>query len=189
MVAALLMMVVAIWNAPPATLGEASIREAVRRQRMAPSAVTLTNESLGPMPPPAATIPRPDAPVVSDAPVVDPAATTDAKADAKNDAKPEVKDEAWWRARITAARETLSRDRLMLDALQSRVSALANDIAGRDDPAQREQLIAARQQALDELERVRKQIHAGLLAISAIEEDARKAAVPAGWIRDEAMGR
>lgn len=187
MLAALLMMLVAIWNAPPATLGEAAIREAVRRQKMAPSAVTLTNESLGPVPP-TATVPLPGPPVIAGDPVVEPPVTVEAK----TGVTPEVvKDAAWWRARITAAREALTRDRLMRDALQSRISALANDIAGRDDPAQRAQLMAARQQALDELERVRKQIDAGVLAISAIEDEARKAGVPAGWIRDAdgEMGR
>ncbi len=174
MVAALLMMVVAVWNAPPATLGEAAIREAVRRQKMAPSAVTLTNESLGPAPP-AVTIPLPEVPVAADAGTAAPPAGTDAK--------PEVRDAAWWGARMTAARETLARDRLLADALQGRVASLTSEIAGRDDPAQRAQLMTARQQALDELERTKKQIDAGVLAITAIEDEARKAGVPPAWIR------
>lgn len=184
MVAALLLMVVAIWNAPPATLGEAAIREAVRRQTMAPSTVTMTNDSLGPMPPTTA-IPLPDPPVAG-APPAGPPVPAPPKTDVKAEV---VKDAAWWRARITAAREALARDRLLLDALQSRVSAQASDIAGRDDPAQRAQLMTARQQALDELERLRKQIDTDVLAIAAIEDEARKAGVPAGWIRDEEMGR
>lgn len=174
MVTALLWMLVHVWNAPPATLGEAAMREAVRRTHLPASTRVITNDTLGPAPP------APAAPVTPAAP---PTAGAQAGAAEKPDPKTDVKDEAWWRARITTARETLARDRLLRDAMQTRVSALANDIASRDDPEQRAQLIAARQLALAELDRLIKQIDADAKAITAIEDEARKAGVPAGWIR------
>lgn len=174
MVAALLWMLVHVWNAPPASLGEAAMREAVRRSHLPASTRVITNETLGPAP---AVPGRPVTPPAAPASGVQPGGTE------TPGAKPEVKDEAWWRARITTARETLARDRLLRDAMQTRVSALANDIASRDDPEQRAQLTAARQLALAELDRLIKQIDADTKAITAVEDDARKAGVPPGWIR------
>jgi hypothetical protein len=94
-----------------------------------------------------------------------------------------VKDEAFWRARIGAARSALERSRIFADALQSRLNALATDIVNRHDPAQRSQLELERQRALAELERVKKEMSDQTKAIADIEEDARKAGVPPGWLR------
>lgn len=174
MVAALLWMLVTIWNTPPATLGEASMREAVRRQRMAPATRVINDETVGP--PPVRAVPT-----EPDVAVTDPAAA--AAAGARPEAKPELKDPAWWRARMAAAREALERDRLLVTALESRVAALATDIVNRDDPAQRALLVAARIAAIEELERMQKQVMADEAAILEIEEDARKAGVPPGWLR------
>jgi hypothetical protein len=99
------------------------------------------------------------------------------------------KDAAWWQKRISTARDTVARDRLLVAALGSRVNALANDIASRDDLEQRALLITARQQALAELDRLKTQIDEGIAAIAAIQDEARKAGVPPGWIRDEPMRR
>jgi hypothetical protein len=85
---------------------------------------------------------------------------------------------------MTTAREAVVRDRVLVSALASRVAALANDIASRDDPEQRAQLMAARQQALAELDRMTTQVSDGERAITAIEDEARKAGVPPGWIRN-----
>jgi hypothetical protein len=94
-----------------------------------------------------------------------------------------AKDEAYWRARVTAAREAVERSRIFADALQSRINALTTDFVNRDDPAQRAQLDLEKQRALAELERVRKEIADQTKAISDIEEEARKAGVPPGWLR------
>jgi hypothetical protein len=97
------------------------------------------------------------------------------------DAKP--KDEQYWRSRMAEARSALERSRIFGDALQSRINALNADIVNRDDPAQRTQLELERQRALAELEQVKKEIAAQTKAISDIEEEARRAGVPAGWLR------
>lgn len=88
-----------------------------------------------------------------------------------------------WRARITRARDDLHRNEVFGEALQSRINALTSDFAARDDPAQRAQLADDRQKALEELERVKKDIETSRKAIADIEEQARKAGVPPGWLR------
>jgi hypothetical protein len=95
----------------------------------------------------------------------------------------EVKDEAHWRSRMTDARSALERSRIFGDALQSRINALTTDIVNRADPAQRAQLELERQRALAELDRVKKEIADQTRAITDIEEEARKAGVPPGWLR------
>jgi hypothetical protein len=95
----------------------------------------------------------------------------------------ETKDEAYWRGRMTQARSALERLRIFNDALQSRLNALATDIVNRDDPAQRSQLELERQRAIAEMDRVKKEMADQTKVIADIEEDARKAGVPPGWLR------
>ena len=57
------------------------------------------------------------------------------------------------------------------------------DFVNRDDPAQRAKLEADRKTALAELERVKKELETQTKGIAAIEEEARRAGVPAGWLR------
>jgi hypothetical protein len=97
--------------------------------------------------------------------------------------QPTEKDEAWWRKRITDAREQLDRTRFLSDAMQTRINSLTNDWAARDDPAQRAVLAADRARALEELQRLQKDIDTQTKAIAAIEEEARRAGVPPGWLR------
>jgi hypothetical protein len=94
-----------------------------------------------------------------------------------------VKDEKYWRGRIDDARSQLNRNQLLLDALQSRVNALSTDFVNRDDPAQRALIAEDRQKALAELERTRQEIERLRKLIADIEEEARKAGVPPGWLR------
>ncbi len=175
-VAIWLWVVVQVWQAPPASLGEAALREAVRRQVSSASAFQLTDAEIGP-PPPRPAAPPPATAADAAAKAVDPAAKA-----AGGETAP-VKDQAWWQARLTTARETLTRNRLLLDALASRIAALDADIAGRDDPAQRAILMQAREAALTERERLTKQVAADAQAIEDIREEGRKAGVPPGWIR------
>jgi hypothetical protein len=69
------------------------------------------------------------------------------------------------------------------DALQSKINALWADFTARDDPAQRAQLELERKRALAEQERVKGEIEKQKKAIADLEEEARKAGVPPGWIR------
>ena len=110
-----------------------------------------------------------------------------AKADAakKDDASKAdpTKTEKYWRDRMDAAREDVRRNQAFASALQSRINGLSADFTSRDDPAQRAQIADERQKALAELDRVNKAVTDGNKAIADIEEEARRAMVPAGWIR------
>ena len=95
----------------------------------------------------------------------------------------ETKTEAYWKQKLTAERDGLGRAQTFAEALQSRINALTTDFAARSDPAQRDVIGANRQKALAELDRVKKEIEQHTKAITDIQEDARKAGVPAGWVR------
>jgi hypothetical protein len=99
------------------------------------------------------------------------------------DDKTVVKDEAYWSGRMRDLRAQLERDQTFMDALQSRINALTTDYVNRDDPAQRRQIGIDREKALSELDRVRKAVEDDTRAIPALEDEARRAGVPAGWLR------
>lgn len=168
----LLEMFLNVWNAPPASLGELARREAVRRHAVAAAVKSMTAADLGPAPE------RPPKPVP-------PPSTTEETAKAGEKAAEPPKDEKWWRARITAARAALERDKLLHAALENRIATLTRDSVNRDDPAQRAVLINERLRALQELELLKKQLIADADAIAAIEEEARQAGIPPGWIRGD----
>ena len=97
-------------------------------------------------------------------------------------AKP-ANDEKYWRGRINAAREEIRRNEMFRDALQTRINALSADFAGRDDPYQRAKIADDRQKALAELARLTIEIATSTRLIAEIEEEARRAGVPPGWLR------
>lgn len=94
-----------------------------------------------------------------------------------------AKDQAYWSGRIQAARAALDRTQIFADSLQSRINALTTEFVNRDDPAQRAKLEGDRKAALAELERVKKELEEQRKAITAIEDEARRANVPSGWLR------
>ena len=95
----------------------------------------------------------------------------------------EKRDQAYWSGRMSTARSTLERTRMFGDALQSRINALSADFVNRDNPVEKRKIEEDRKAALAELERVKKEIETQTKAIAAIEEEARKAGVPSGWLR------
>jgi hypothetical protein len=84
---------------------------------------------------------------------------------------------------MTDARGALERSRMFAEALQSRINALTRDFYARDDPAQRGVVEADRQKAIAELGRVESEIQQQIKAIADLEEEARRAGVPPGWLR------
>jgi hypothetical protein len=91
-------------------------------------------------------------------------------------------DEKQWRERMAAARSDLSRTQLYAESMQSRINALKNDVFNLDYPARgvaEKQLNAS----TAELEKLKKDVEAKTKAIAAIQEEARRAGVPAGWVR------
>jgi hypothetical protein len=95
----------------------------------------------------------------------------------------EQKDETWWKNRITQVREELRRNEMFAEALQTRINALSADFVNRDDPFQRGRIGVDRDKAISELARVKGEIERAKKQIEDIEEEARKAGVPPGWVR------
>ena len=63
------------------------------------------------------------------------------------------------------------------------MNALSADFVNRDDPYQRAKIGEDRQKALAEMDRVKVEIAEQKKKIEDIEEEARKAGVPPGWLR------
>lgn len=93
------------------------------------------------------------------------------------------KDETWWRNRMLQAREAQRRAESFAAALQSQINGLTTDVVNRDDPYQRAKLADSRLKALSELQRVTGEIEQAKKDIVDIEEEARRANVPPGWLR------
>lgn len=98
-------------------------------------------------------------------------------------AAPELRDQAYWSSRMATARAAVERSRLFAEALQSRINALATDFVNRDDPAQRAVIETDRKTALAELDKVKKEMTEQQQQIAAIEDEARRAGAPSGWLR------
>ena len=162
------------------TLSEVARREQERRKAIKSSGKVLTNKDL----PASAQQPAPTSTETTTAPAPaegdKKAAAGQAQAEAP---KSDTRDETWWKKRITDARETLRRNEAFLEALQSRINALSTEFVNRDDPFQRARVGEDRQKALLEMERVKAEIALGKKQIEDIEEEARKAGVPPGWLR------
>ena len=77
----------------------------------------------------------------------------------------------------------LDRDQSYADALQNKINSLTADFTARDDPAQRAVIARDKQKALDELNRLKQAIQDDKKAIADLEEEARRAGVPPGWLR------
>jgi len=174
------------------SLGDVAKKEEERRKQTPSSGKVYTNKDLGGAPPLTGTVssapvtPPPDANKPADA------TDKDAKGDAKSPADGKAaadkdagvkKDQAYWGNRMKTAREALDRDSTLADAMQTRINTLTTDFVNRDDPAQRAVIGRDRQRALAELDRLKKQIVDDKKAIADLEEDARRAGIPPGWLR------
>lgn len=180
------------------SLGDLARQEAERRKTVKSSGKVFTNDSLrsepAPVAAPAPTTPGsqpaqpaqaavPPSPSGAQAQAGSPAPAGQAQPGQPQPAQDDTKTQAYWQKRIAAERDALSRAQIVAEALQSRINALSTDFVNRDDPAQRNVVAADRQKALAELERVRQEIQQHEKAIADIQTEARKAGVPAGWVR------
>ena len=163
---------------PTPTLGELARKEQERRKALKTEGKVLTKEDLPattPTPAPPAGAPGTPAPTATT-----PAAASEQKAAPKPE---EEKGEAWWRQRMTQARDELRRNEMFAEALQTRINSLTTDFTSRDDPYQRARIGEDRGKAMAELDRVRSEIELQKKKIGEIEEEARRASVPPGWLR------
>lgn len=188
-----MLIVVAAMPVLAQSLADVARREEERRRAIGTPGKLYTNESLRAEPPSSTPPPAtpaqpaaapPAAPDDAQGPKTQPPQTPGQPAAGQPGAgQPAAPNEAEWRKRMATAREALTRSQTFAEALQSRINALSTDFVNRDDPVQRDQIAAERQKALAELDRVRREIQDQQKAIAAIQEEARKAGVPAGWVR------
>ena len=168
------------------TLGEVAKKESERRKAQPQGGKVYTNKDLPASAQKPAT-PNPSTEAPAQTPTDPVAAATEQKAeDAKTAAdtpQGDQKDQAYWKGRMAAAREELRRSEMFAEALQTRVNALNKDFNSRDNPAQRSAIGTDRTEALNELTRVKQDVERGKKQITDIEEEARKAGVPPGWVR------
>lgn len=169
-------------------LADVAKDEEARRKSVRKPAKTYTNTDL--RPDYARAVPPPPSTATAAGANATPANATPANATPANatpatatDKPAPAQDQAYWSGRMKEARAQLDRSQIFADSLQSRINALRTDYVNRDDPAQRSKIEADRNTALAELEKVKKEIETQTKAIKAIEDEARRAGVPAGWLR------
>lgn len=159
------------------SLADVARAEEARRKTVRAGGKVYTNEDLG------------RTPETSAAPSQPPAATGAGKA-GDPAAKPEeqkpidpTKTEKYWKDRAATIQQSLSRNKLLLEALQSQVNGLTAEILNTDDPGQRSLLDARLQRAAGEMQRVQQDIEKQTKAASDLQDEARKSGAPAGWLR------
>jgi SMC interacting uncharacterized protein involved in chromosome segregation len=92
-------------------------------------------------------------------------------------------DQAYWSGRMAEARSKVERSQAFAQALQNRIDMLWTDFVNRGDPVQQRAIEQDRNKALAELERLKKEIEDNRKAVAAVQDEARRAGVPAGWLR------
>jgi hypothetical protein len=161
------------------SLAEVARKEEARRKAVTASGKVYTNETLQPEPPPSPG----SIPAAPPAPATPPAG--DAGATPPDPAAPGAppKTEADWKKRMADEREALSRAQTFAEAIQTRINVLSTDFVNEADPAKRDVVAANRTKALAELDRLKQEIQTRQKTIAGIQEEARRAGVPAGWVR------
>lgn len=181
-VTAVILLTAAVASAQ--SLADVARQEEARRKAVAGAGKVYTNEALQPEPPPSpGSVPAatpaaaaPATPGADGAKPADPAAPGAAAGGA-------AKTEAEWKKRIADERDALSRAQTFAEAIQTRINVLSADFVNVDDPAKREVVAADRTKALAELDRLKQEIQTRQKAVVSIQDEARKAGVPAGWVR------
>src|SRR5258708_5663810 len=165
-------------------LGDVARKEEVRRKDIKAPAKVYTNKDLGP--------PGPEPSTASSSPAAPAEAAKDAakapddgdkgKEKGKDKDTPQ-KDQAYWSGRRKELQTKLDSDQTLTEAVQSRINALTADFSSPADPVQRAGIERDRLKAIGELDRLRKSVQDGKKALTDLDDDARKAGVPPGWLR------
>ena len=160
------------------TLADVARKEEERRKEIKQPAKVITNSDLKPgmqstSPPPAA----------GDAKAGDNGKDDKGKDDKTAGTADPTKDQKYWTAKKKALNDALDRDNGYAEALQVRINALTADFINRDDPVQKSKIEQDRIKALAELDRLKKAIIDDKKALVDLDDEARKAGVPAGWVR------
>ena len=173
--------------APAQTLGELARQEEARKNASKTPPKVITNDTIHSLPRPtpggASTTAAPTTTAPSSSAAAGTQKPAGANAEEKKPAADPKKDEAAWRQRMQTERDALQRAQMFAEALQSRINSLTTDFTSRADPAQRAVIATDRQKALDELGRVKNEIAQHTKAITTLQDEARRANVPPGWLR------
>jgi hypothetical protein len=165
------------------SLAEVARREEARRKTTKKATRVITNATLGATEEPVVTAPpstsKPEATSGNSSPTIP-------GGKAEPVAAGDKKDQAYWQGRIAAARTELGRTQMFAESLQTRINSLRTDFVNRDNRVEREKIQQDLNTALAELERLKKEIEKQMKGITAIEDEARRANVPAGWLRPSA---
>jgi hypothetical protein len=167
------------------SLADVARKEQDRRKTIQKPSKVLTNKDLGGAP--GAASPVTPAAAAPDSNAKTPAAADKSGekpgADGEKKAEEPAKDQAYWSGRAKGLQTQLERDQTFAVALQSRINALTTQYVNQGDPIQQAALGAERQKSVDELNRLTKQVEDDKKAIANLQEDARRAGVPSGWLR------
>jgi len=172
-------------SAFPQSLADIARQEEERRKTIKKPSKVYTDEHLrrDPNSPPPTPAGAPATPPVAGGPTAGSSSPPAAPKTGTPDATEGARDQTYWKNRMAEAREQLERSKTLLDAMQSRINALNADFVNVDDPAKRAVIARDRQKALAEMERLKKEIQGLTKSIADIEEEARRAKVPPGWLR------
>ena len=178
---ALVLLLAIAGTAGAQSLADVARREEVRRKDIKKPSRVLTNKDLKPSENPAPPPPPADGQTPAPAPGEAPPDKTE------DQPKPEVgspgNDEQAWRQKMADARSALERSEMFLDALQSKINGLWAEFTARDNYVERERIETERKKALAEFDRVKTEVDDRKKAITDLEEEARRANVPPGWLR------
>jgi hypothetical protein len=168
------------------SLADVAKAEAARRKAQRAPTKTYTNENLS------GTLAGSD---VSAAPApregagngapAKPVAASTAAPDAKPNAEApdEKKTEAYWKSRVTALQQSLARNKVLTEAMQSRINALNAEALAVDDPGRHATLQTNLTASAAELQRLKQEGDKQNKDLLALQEEARRANIPPGWLR------
>lgn len=162
------------------SLADVARQEAARRKTIKAPSKILTNKDLKAVPP--GPSPQASGPASSS-----PGPATAGAAPAPSEDRPQdsgpARDQAYWAKRMKDLQAKLDRDQAFSDALQTRINVLTADFTSHDNPVERAAIAEDRQKALDQFNSLQKDLADDKKAISDLQEEARRAGVPPGWLR------
>jgi len=175
---ALVILVAVAGTAGAQSLADVARKEEARRKDVKKPSRVITNKDLK-----ASDNVAPPAPAEGQAPAPAPADNADKTDDGQPKADAPASDEQVWRQKMADARTALERSESYLDALQSKINSLWAEFTSRDNYVERERIEADRKKALAEYDRVKAEVEDHKKAITDLEDQARRANVPPGWLR------
>lgn len=95
-------------------------------------------------------------------------------------------DEATWRQRAEAARQRITDAEVAVSQAEQRLAELRSDIAPEDpmNPFRQQTREAEITAQMEQLEAARAEVVAARQALSDLEDEARRASIPPGWLRE-----